>query len=147
MSHGALTDMAWAHEDVQEIVERSGTSFFWAMRLLPQDRRQAIFAVYAFCREVDDIADGDMERGHKHTALDIWRGQIDDLFNADIEFDKTMPNAAILTILKEAISLYGLSKADFIAIIDGMQMDIDGPIIAPSMQELELYCDRVASAV
>jgi len=147
MSDGALTEMAWAHEDVQKIVEGSGTSFFWAMRLLPQARRQAIFAVYAFCREVDDIADGDMTRDAKYAALNIWRGQINELFETDTSFEKSVPNAAILTILKHAIADYGLIKADFIAIIDGMQMDIDGPIVAPSMEDLLLYCDRVASAV
>ncbi len=136
-----------AHDAVRQIVERSGTSFFWAMRLLPEARRQAIFAVYAFCREVDDIADGNMPRKDKHAALDIWRKQITDIFTVNIAIDDSTPNGAILIILQNAIVTYDLVKDDFIAIIDGMQMDVDGPIIAPSMQELELYCDRVASAV
>ena len=117
------------------------------MRLLPKARRQAIFAVYAFCREVDDIADGQLLHSKKHAALDIWRGQIAALFASNAAVEKTTPNAAILTILQHAIKTYDLKLADFVAIIDGMQMDIDGPIIAPSLSELELYCDRVASAV
>jgi len=148
MPNGATSqDLTWAHEDVRQIVERSGTSFFWAMRLLPEARRQAIFAVYGFCREVDDIADGDLPRAEKYAQLDIWRGQIAALYAAGTPIEKATPNAAILTILQDAIETYGLQEADFIGVIDGMQMDIDGPIIAPSMDELLLYCDRVASAV
>lgn len=147
MSQGASTDLSWAHDNIRQIVEQSGTSFFWAMRLLPQARRQAIFAVYAFCREVDDIADGDLSRSNKHAQLDIWRQQITDLFTERHQIKKSANNAAILIILKDAIASYKLEQDDFIAVIDGMQMDIDGPIIAPSLDDLLLYCDRVASAV
>jgi len=149
MSQGPSSDrdLDWAHQDIREIVERSGTSFFWAMRLLPKARRKAIFAVYAFCREVDDIADGDLPHTKKNAALNIWRGQIADVFTENNIVEKTTNNAAILTVLQNAIDVYGLKQADFMAVIDGMQMDINGPIIAPSYDELLLYCDRVASAV
>jgi len=151
MPNGATsqnTSAEWAHDKVREIVERSGTSFFWAMRFLPQARRQAIFAVYAFCREVDDIADEDIQTPpEKHAALDIWRKDIAQLYASQVLPERESSNAAVLTILHDAINTYGLEQADFIGVIDGMQMDIDGPIIAPNMDELLLYCDRVASAV
>ena len=59
---------------VHDLVSRSGTSFFWAMRLLPRPRREAMYAIYAFCREVDDIADGSAEPAAKLAALAAWRG-------------------------------------------------------------------------
>jgi len=147
MSKQPITDMSWAHNQVQDIVGHSGSSFFWAMRLLPKMRRQAIFAVYAFCREVDDIADGDLPIDNKRAALDEWRVQISELYTNPQTIDRSAPNAAILTILTDTIAAYNLKQDDFIAIIDGMQMDVDGPIIAPTMDDLLLYCDRVASAV
>lgn len=151
MSQGPSTELSWANENIRQIVVQSGTSFFWAMRLLPEARRQAVFSIYAFCREVDDIADGNLARSEKHAQLDRWRRQITDLFT-DLLTDghmikKTVNNAAILIILKDAIKTYGLKQNDFIDVIDGMQMDIDGPIVAPFMEDLLLYCDRVASAV
>src|SRR5690606_1475246 len=65
---------------VAEIVRRSGTSFYWAMRLLPAPKRNAMFAVYAFCREVDDVADGPEPPDVKMRALAGWEGEIDRLY-------------------------------------------------------------------
>jgi len=128
------------YRHVQAIVSASGSSFGWAMRFLPKDRRQAIFSVYAFCREVDDIADGDASVGEKRTALDEWRAEIDQLY----EGAPTKPTALAL---KDAVRIFKLDRDAMMAVIDGMQMDVDGPVIAPSMDDLELYCSRVAGAV
>lgn len=143
-------DMDSAHNCVREIVEASGTSFFWAMRLLPKDRRKAIFAVYAFCREVDDIVDEAGEDEDKRVALEHWRGAISHLYtNPDTHLmavaNKNM--AAILKILFLAIKNYDLQEEDFYAVIDGMEMDARGPVAIEDMAGLDLYCDRVASAV
>ncbi|MGF1607278.1 MAG: presqualene diphosphate synthase HpnD [Rhodothalassiaceae bacterium] len=128
-------------EQVAQLVQQAGTSFYWAMRLLPQARREAMFGVYAFCREVDDIADGDARVADPAAALDSWRDRIAAIMAGD-------PQAHPLDrVLAADAVTYGLKEADFLAVIDGMAMDAAGPIIAPSQQDLDLYCDRVASAV
>ncbi len=71
-----LSDAA-LHQTIRNRVEAAGTSFYWAMRLLPRDRRNGMYAVYAWCREVDDIADGERPVAHKLAALAAWRDEID----------------------------------------------------------------------
>ncbi len=79
---GPIKDVAAAKTHVKKLVERSGTSFYWGMRLLPPPKREAMFAIYAFCREVDDIADGDLAPSDKHEALDDWRGEVEALYRS-----------------------------------------------------------------
>lgn len=122
------------------LVKKASSSFYWAMRILQKPKRDAIFAVYAFCRAVDDVADGPIELEVKHTALEGWRREINALFDGT-------PKYSIVQALKQPIRDFQLRQEDFLAVIDGMQMDADGPIVAPSQSELDLYCDRVASAV
>lgn len=134
-----------AFESVQRVVASSGTSFFWAMRLLSRHRREGMFAIYAFCREVDDIADEPAPKEKKLARLGEWREQIERLYAGAKGNPETLyPTARALT---GAIAEFGLRKEDFLAVIEGMEMDANGPIRAPSMEELERYCDRVACAV
>ena len=128
-----------ARAAVRARVEAAGTSFYWAMRVLPEARRDAMFAIYAFCREVDDIADGAAATDVKRRELDAWRREIDALFAGH---PATVTGRALL----DPIRAFDLRRADFLAVIDGMEMDAD-EIRAPSLAELDLYCDRVASAV
>src|SRR5579864_953802 len=65
---------------IRDKVAAAGTSFYWAMRLLPETRREAMYAIYAFCREVDDIADSDARAEDKRVGLDEWRLEIDAIF-------------------------------------------------------------------
>ncbi|GEQ99463.1 hypothetical protein JCM17845_00870 [Iodidimonas gelatinilytica] len=124
-------------------VRSAGSSFYWAMRLMSPERRAALFAIYAFCREVDDIADGPLKNAEKKAQLARWHDRIDALYEST-----TDPSGnALDRVLKRSIMDYGLDKADFIAVIRGMEMDADGPIRAPSFEELMDYCDCVASAV
>jgi presqualene diphosphate synthase len=116
-----------------------GSSFYLAMRLLGREKREAMFEIYSFCREVDDIADNDMPRPERLALLSAWRQNIDMLYSG-----KT---PAGLERLAKVISRFGLHKEDFLAVIDGMEMDAREDIRAPSLEQLELYCDRVASAV
>jgi len=125
---------------VRAVVEASGTSFYWAMRLLPQDKRDGLFAVYAFCRLVDDIADGTLPAAAKHAALDAWRQRLSRLYQGET-------HDALDRVLTVALHRHNLGRAHFDAVIDGMAMDADGPIVAPERATLDLYCDRVASAV
>jgi squalene synthase HpnD len=127
-------------ETIRHRVEAAGTSFYWAMRLLPRDRRNGMYAVYAFCREVDDITDGDRPVEHKLAALEAWREEIDALYGGQ-------PRLLVARALHEPVMRYGLRRQDFLAIIDGMEMDAREDIRAPDLAILDLYCARVASAV
>jgi phytoene synthase len=125
---------------VTERVQASGTSFYWAMRVLPQAKRLAMYGIYAFAREIDDIADEPASRDQKSAALAAWRAEIDALYAGK-------PNHPIAVSLLAPVRHFDLQRDDFLAVIDGMEMDADGDIQAPTMAELELYCDRVACAV
>jgi phytoene synthase len=99
-----------------------------------------MFAIYAFCRAVDDIADdGSAEREERRAQLDRWRADLRSLYAG------RAPGRA--DFLVEPVERWGLELDDFLAIIDGMQMDVDEDICAPDLKTLDLYCDRVASAV
>lgn len=127
-------------QQIREKVKASGTSFFMAMRMLPPDRRDAMYAIYAFCREVDDIADDEGPRDEKFRRLNAWRREIDALYAGK-------PRQLISRALLEPVHKFKLNRDDFLAIIDGMEMDARENIQAPSMANLDLYCARVASAV
>jgi phytoene synthase len=128
----------------EAVVARSGTSFYWSMRLLPPDQRAAMFAVYAFCREIDDIADGDDPTAQKLAALADWRAEIERVFTAGQGIGG--PRGATGRSLVAPVRRFALARADFIALIDGMEMDATGPIVAPDWATLRLYCARVAGA-
>lgn len=118
----------------------AGSSFYAAMKLMPAKKRAAMFAIYAFCRAVDDIADDRQgDRAERARALESWRSDLEALYRG------REPNQA--AFLVEAVNAYGLEQADFVAVIDGMAMDVAGDIVAPDRATLDLYCDRVASAV
>ncbi|HUZ12199.1 MAG TPA: presqualene diphosphate synthase HpnD [Caulobacteraceae bacterium] len=120
--------------------QASGSSFYAGMRLLPPAERAAMFAVYAFCRAVDDVAD---EPGptaaERHRLLDAWRADLGALFAG------SPPDR--IAYLVQPMRRFDLAMDDFLAVVDGMRMDVDGPIRAPDYATLDLYCDRVASAV
>ena len=117
-----------------------GSSFYAAMRLMPRAEREAMFAIYAFCRMVDDIADdGDGTREERFAELALWRRDLDVLYGGGLSVKGGF--------LKDAVARYGLRKEDFLAVIDGMEMDVHDTIVAPDLVILDLYCDRVASAV
>jgi phytoene synthase len=117
----------------------TGSSFYAAMRILPRERREAMFAVYGFCRAADDIADEGGTDEEKRAGLALWRRDIDALYAGR--------PAGQAAFLRDAVKRYGLRRDDFIAVIDGMEMDVGEPIIAPEWTDLDLYVDRVACAV
>ena len=130
--------------DLAIAIERAGaakSSFYAAMKLLPVERRNAMFAIYAFCRDVDDIADEPAPPGSKPIELNLWRSEIEAVYAGG------MPGKPLARALMRPVKQFGLLKKDFLAVIDGMEMDADRDIKAPSLAELDLYCDRVASAV
>jgi len=136
----AAEDIAADRELVQDVVVKARTSFYWAMRLLPVDKRQAMFAVYAFCRVVDDIADGDLPEAAKLRQLQGWRDEIDRLYAG-------AARDPIARALVDPVRRFDLGREDFLAMIDGMETDARGGLVAPTTAELELYCSRVAGAV
>ncbi len=130
-----------AKADVLRRVKDSGTSFAAGMRVLPRERREAMYALYAFCREVDDIADDSPTDAVREAGLALWKKRIHALFA------KGEAEDSISLALLPAIAAYRLIEDDFQAIIEGMAMDARKAIIAPSLKELDTYCDHVASAV
>lgn len=129
-----------AADAIATIVARSGTSFYWAMLLLPPERRAAMFAIYAFCRAVDDVADRPGATAEKRAALADWRHEIDRIYAG-------APQSMVGCELAAAVRRFDLQRDDFMAVIDGVEMDVGEPIHGPSMAELDLYCARVAGAV
>jgi phytoene synthase len=117
----------------------SGSSFYTAMRILPAAQRDAMFDIYRFCRAVDDIADSTAPRPVRIAQLAEWRDEIDDLYQGKI--------GGKVVGLDGPVNQFGLQREDFLAVIDGMEMDAREDIRAPSFATLDLYCDRVASAV
>lgn len=115
------------------------SSFYLAMRVLEPERRDAMYAIYGFCRIVDDIADGEGDRGARLAALDDWRRELDELYAGRIH--KRCADLAA------PVRRFRLDRADFEAVIDGMAMDVVEDIRAPEWDRLDLYCDHVASAV
>ena len=122
------------------IVRRSGTSFGAGMRILPKPRREAMYAIYAFAREIDDIADEGGTYDERMTGLSAWRAEIGRVFEG-------APHTAIGIALLPAIRTYGLDRHEFEMLIEGMEMDVEGPLVAPSHERLMAYCRRVAGAV
>lgn len=123
----------------QERVAKSGSSFYYSFLFLPPPRRRAIMALYAFCREVDDVVDEIADPAIARQKLDWWRGEVDDTFSGK-------PSHPVGRALLPVIAAYHLPRAHFDAIIDGMQMDLDWNRY-PDFATLETYCHRVAGVV
>ena len=117
----------------------SGSSFYAGMRILPRAQREAMFEIYAFCRAVDDIADDPGPREPRRSAIAAWRSAIGSLYAG-----APPPH---LSGLAQAVRTFNLQSEDFLAVIDGMEMDVIADIRAPDRVTLDLYCDRVACAV
>src|SRR5258708_33653607 len=117
----------------------SGSSFYNAMRILPRAQRSAMFEIYSFCRQVDDIADSRGPRHDGRQELQCWRADIDALYAGK--------PVARTRGLVAPVRDFGLRREDFHAIIDGMEMDVIEDIRAPDDATLDAYCNRVASAV
>jgi 15-cis-phytoene synthase len=120
------------------ITRRSSSNFYYAFMLLPAERRQALYAVYAFCRFVDDIADG-QTAANPAELLTRWREELERVFNGS-------PAHPISRALADNVRRFAIPRRYFEEIIDGVEMDLGRSRYA-AFQELRLYCYRVASAV
>ena len=127
---------------IRRIVLNSGTSFFWGMKRLSSEQKRAMFALYAFCRKIDDVADD--QKTSKDTKLEqisVWEKKINCIFS-----NKKISDPISREILLAA-KKFNLKKKDLKSLIEGMKMDIKNNIQFPSRKQFELYCDRVAVAV
>jgi phytoene synthase len=109
------------------------------MKILPRPQREAMFEIYGFCRRVDDIADSNGPRAERLIELAAWRADVNALYAGQLP-----PRLAGLA---KPVRDFDLAREDFLALIDGMEMDAFDDIRGPSAAILDLYCDRVASAV
>ena len=117
----------------------SGSSFYYSFFFLPPVRRQAIMALYAFCREVDDVVDECDDPGVAQAKLDWWRGEVAALYQG-------RPTHPVTRALANALPRFALAEEHLQEIIDGMQMDLERARY-PDFKSLHLYCYRVASVV
>jgi phytoene synthase len=126
-----------AHERCAEIARRSGSSFVPAFRFLSPERRRAVTALYAFCREADDAVDhGGSAAGAR---LEGWRAELDRAFAG-------RPETAVGVALVDAITRFRLPREPFDLVLEGVQWDLEGRRYH-GFEELAAYCERVASAV
>jgi squalene synthase HpnD len=135
MTSPALVD----HVETGAAQQAAGSSFYLAMRILPGPQREAMFQIYKFCREVDDIADSSIPHAQRLRQLAAWRSDIGALYAG-------LPPPKLRQLAQHA-SNFSLLEDDFLAVVDGMEMDAAEDIRAPTFDQLDLYCDRVASAV
>jgi phytoene synthase len=118
---------------------KSGSSFYHSFRFLPRDKRRAITALYAFCREVDDVVDECSDANVARTTLHWWRDEVAAIYGGKPQHPVTQ---ALIPIVKQ----FNMSQEHLLEIIDGMEMDLDQPRYA-DFKALQLYCYRVASVV
>ena len=126
-------------EYCQNKAAASGSSFYYSFLFLPAEQRRAIMALYAFCREVDDVVDECSDRDVARRKLDWWREEIADCFSGQ-------PKHPVTSALASALQSYNLPAEYFQEIIDGMNMDLEQQRYE-SFSELALYCHRVAGVV
>jgi presqualene diphosphate synthase len=138
---GSTADLPGNKDDAIALRLRSArSSFSGTTQLLSVPRREAMYALHAFCREVEDIANGEASRALKYTLLGNWRSEIALLYAG-------RPPHVVTCALSDAVGQYGLQCADFLAIIDGMEMDAHTDVRAPRLAQLDRYCERVGVSV
>lgn len=117
------------------------SSFYWPVRLLPAPRRRAMTALYAFCRMADDLADDMEDKQEARRLLQDWRDWFDGMPEA------SAPDAALAAALRPLVEQFGAEKAHFQAVLDGVAMDLEGRMLWPPDEALQLYTHRVAGCV
>ena len=126
-------------EYCQQKAVQSGSSFYYSFLFLPPERRRAITALYAYCREVDDVVDECSDAGVARTKLLWWREEVGKLYAGT-------PQHPVTQALAPAIAAYGIQQQHMLELIDGMAMDLDYNRY-PDFDTLKLYCHRVAGVV
>jgi phytoene synthase len=127
------------HEYCQQKAAASGSSFYYSFLFLPEERRRAITALYAFCREVDDVVDDCSDAATARATLAWWRQELAAAFHGS-------PQHPVVRALADVAPRYNLAEARLAEIIDGMEMDLDYNRY-PDFPTLRQYCHRVAGVV
>jgi phytoene synthase len=127
------------HDYCQHKAAQSGSSFYYSFLFLPPERRRAITALYAFCREVDDVVDECTDEGVARTKLVWWRQEVATIYHGK-------PHHPVALALSEIVGPYGLAESELYEIIDGMAMDLEYNAY-PDFDALKVYCHRVAGVV
>ena len=127
------------HQYCQDKAAASGSSFYYSFMFLPQERRRAITALYAYCREVDDVVDECTDPGVARTKLAWWRDEVARLYEGK-------PQHPVARALADVIKPYGITQDQLLMVIDGMAMDLEYNRY-PDFDTLKLYCHRVAGVV
>lgn len=117
----------------------SGSSFYHSFRFLPEDQRKAMTALYAFCREVDDVVDENLDEKVARKELVEWREHIRKLYEGELTHPVTIA-------LADCLESFAMQESHMQELIDGMEMDLDQQRY-DSFKDLSLYCYRVASVV
>ncbi len=125
---------------VAEVTKASGSSFFLPMLLLPRPKREAMLALYAYCRETDDVADEIKDDTLSLTLIKAWGEEVEALYD-------DRPSHPVTLALAEPIHRFNLPKQRFLDILEGFEMDRSGAMVRPSQSELERYCYCVACCV
>ncbi|MBE6467141.1 MAG: hypothetical protein E7004_00915 [Alphaproteobacteria bacterium] len=125
---------------IKKIVKKSGSSFFWGMHMLPTKERRAIYTLYAFCRHIDDIVDGNEAMSHKIELINAWKKEIDNIY------DKKVPASCIGRNIYKNCMRFNIPKSDLTSLLSSISMDLPNPVQAPSMDDFYKYCQGVACA-
>ena len=124
-----MSDVDTAYDEVLRVTRREAKNFAYGIMVLPKEKRRAIAAIYAFAREVDDIADGDLPPDEKRTQLEALRARLDDL-----------------VALSDARERFGIPREPLDKLIDGGLQDLEQTTYA-TFDDLRGYCEKVAGAV
>ncbi len=134
-----MPDTVTPDQYCEDKAAKSGSSFYYSFRFLPEDRRRAVTALYAFCREVDDVVDECHEERVARLKLAWWRSEVERLYTGS-------PEHPLGQALLPHVRALDLPQGQLLEIIDGMEMDLDQARYA-SFRDLQLYCYRVAGVV
>ena len=126
-------------EYCQDKAVQSGSSFYYSFLFLPPERRRAITALYAWCRELDDVADSQGDRGVARRKLDWWAQEVRDLYAG-------APTHPVTRALQPFLAPFGIQRRQLMEVIDGMRMDLDD-VRYLDFERLKLYCRRAAGVV
>ena len=126
-------------EYCQQKTAQSGSSFYYSFLFLPPERRRAITALYAFCREVDDTVDETSDQSVARIKLAWWRNEVTQMFTGS-------PTHPVMLALQPHLAVYDLKQEHLLAIIDGMEMDLDQSRYL-DYPNLKKYCWHVAGVV
>ncbi|HXJ85137.1 MAG TPA: presqualene diphosphate synthase HpnD [Candidatus Methylomirabilis sp.] len=128
-----------AGQFVSRLTRRSRSNFFYAFLCLPRLQREAIYAVYAFCRIVDDAVDLGRDRGEQQRALRQWRDEIARVYSGT-------PEHPAAQRLQDAVRVFPIPREALLEVIAGVEMDLEHSTYE-TFEDLYPYCYRVASAV